>query len=62
MQGLGTLIRWYTPLTVKIFTGITNQSNICQLWDLFLIIEKSLEHLKYLFQIKNISMYSLLST
>lgn len=55
-------IKRHTSLTLKFFTSITNQSNICHLWDFFLIIEKSLEHLKYLFKIKNISMYSLLST
>ncbi len=53
-------IKRYTCLTLKFFTSIINQSNICQLWDFFLIIEKGLEHLKYLFKIKNISMYSLL--
>jgi hypothetical protein len=53
---------WHTSFTVKFSTSIKNQSNICQLWDLFLIIEKGLEQLKYLFKIKNISMYSLLST
>ncbi len=41
---------------------MTKQNNICQLSYFFLIIEKGLEHLKYLFKIKNISMYSLLLT